>query len=163
MQQPIAACTRAQSLTRPCPCADGLRAQHLKDMVSASGWKDGEDLLQALTSFVNLTLKGKTPPSVCPTFFGASLIALNKKGGGIRPIVVGHSLRRLAAKCAGNQVIQSMSTYLAPLQLGYGTPHGVECTTHAARLFLHSMHVDHILLKLDFTNTFNSLRRDKML
>ena len=33
-------------------------------------------------------------------FFGGWLIVLEKKAGGIRPIAVGYTLRRLAAKCA---------------------------------------------------------------
>lgn len=39
------------------------------------------------------------------TFFGASLIDLEKKGGGARPIAVGHILGRLAAKCLCSWVV----------------------------------------------------------
>lgn len=85
------------------------------------------------------------------------------KGGGIRPIAVGHTLRRLPAKCAGNQVIQSTSAYLAPWQLGYGTSHGAEAAAHASRLFLYSIPPDHVLLKVGLRNAFNSQRHDKML
>ena len=142
---------------------DGLSPQHLKDLISASAEKGGRDLLWALTSFVNFVLSGKTPPPVRPTFFGASLIALRKKDGGIRPIAVGHTLRRLAAKCIGSTVLQSMGAYLAPLQLGYGTPSGAEAAAHAARFYLQNAQANHLMLKLDFKNAFNCLRRDKML
>ena len=40
----------------------------------------------SLSAFVNHILEGKTPVSVRPLFFGASLVALKKKVGGIRPI-----------------------------------------------------------------------------
>lgn len=53
-----------------------------------------------------------------PLFCGASLIALHMKGGGVRPTTVGHTLHHLAAMCAGNQVLQSLSAYSAQLQLG---------------------------------------------
>ena len=142
---------------------DGLRPQHLKDLIGASAERDGKQFLRALTSFINLILEGRTPLSVRPTFFGASLIALNKKGGGIRPIAVGLSLRRLAAKCSGSKVLQSMSEYLAPLQLGFGTPLGAEAAAHSARLHLCNMSPSNLFLKLDFKNAFNSLRRDRML
>ena len=66
------------------------------------------------------------PPPVRSTFFGASLIALQKKGGGVRPIAVGFTLRRLAAKCIASGVLQSMGASLTPLQLGYGTSRGAE-------------------------------------
>ena len=87
---------------------------------------------------------------------------LRKKGGGVRPIAVGHTLRRLAAKCVGSQVLQSVGTSLAPFQLGYGTPLGAEAAAHAARLYLNNTQIDYLHLKLDFKNAFNSLRRDKM-
>ena len=137
---------------------EGLRPQHLKDLVSATAEKPGKELLSALTSFINLVVSGKTPHETRSTFFGASLIALRKKGGGVRPIAVGQTLRRLAAKCVGSRVLQSMGAYLAPLQLG-----GAEAAAHAARLYLNNTQPDHPLLKLDFRNAFNTLRRDKML
>ena len=56
-----------------------------------------------------------------------------------------------------------MSTLLAPLQLGFGTPRGAEAAVHTTRLYLDNMPDDHLFLKLDFSNAFNSLRRDKML
>ena len=42
--------------------------------------------------------------------FGASLIALEKKGGGIRPIAVGCTLRRLVAKVASGKMMVEMAT-----------------------------------------------------
>ena len=42
MQQPIAACTRAQSLTRPCPCATYIRLLHS----APTSAQDGFDPLQ---------------------------------------------------------------------------------------------------------------------
>jgi hypothetical protein len=52
---------------------------------------------------------------------------------------------------------------LAPRQLGCGVPLGCEAAAHAARLYLQNMPPNHLLLKLDFKNAFNTLRRDKML
>ena len=142
---------------------DRLCPQHLKDLTNANVVKEAKDLMQALTSFVNFILEGRTPDLVRSTFFGASLIALNKKDGGIRPIAVGFTLCRLAAKCAGRRVRQLMSSNLAPLQLGFGTSCGAEAATHAGRLYLHNAPPDRSPIKLDFQNAFNSLRRDKML
>ena len=132
-------------------------------MTSTSAEGGGPLLLEALTVFVNLVLEGKTPAPVHPFFFGASLVALDKKDGGVRPIVVRWSLRRLAAKSAGNCVMKPMRASLAPLQLGYRTPHGSEAAAHAARIYLQNLPSDHLLLKLDFKNAFNCLCRDRML
>ena len=56
-----------------------------------------------------------------------------------------------------------MAALLAPRQLGFGIPLGAEAAVHAASLYLRHMSERHLLLKLDFKNAFNSLRRDTML
>ena len=40
---------------------------------------------------------------------------------------------------------------------------GAETTVHATSTYLKNMPSDHLLLKVDFTNAFNSISRDKML
>ena len=84
---------------------DGLRPQQLLDLTSASAGMRRQRLLRALTAFTNLLLAGATPLDICPLFFGASLTALNKKVGGVRPIAVGCTLRRLVAKTASTAVL----------------------------------------------------------
>ena len=142
---------------------DGLRPQHLKDMIGYAAGEGGHLLLKALTEFINFTLEGKVAPLARHFFFGASLTALTKTDGGVRPIAVGCTLRRVAAKCASNNMKQAMAALLAPHQLGYGTPLGAEAAVHASRIYLQNMQEHHLLLKLDFKNAFNCLRRDKML
>ena len=56
-----------------------------------------------------------------------------------------------------------MGDLLRPLQLGYGTPLGAEAAVHVARTYLHNMQSNQLILKIDFRNAFNSIRRDKML
>ena len=84
------------------------------------------------------------------------------KEGGIRPIAVSCTLRRLAAKVAGFRVRDKMAALLAPRQLGYGVRGGAEAAVHAARLYMQDLQ-HRCVLKLDFRNAFNTLRRDKML
>ena len=108
-------------------------------------------------------MQGKVPTSIRPIFFGANLIALETKDRGIRLIVVGCTLRRLVAKIAGNKVTDNMSSLLARQQLGFGVKVGAEAAVYAARQYLHSLPPDMLLLKLDFSNAFNSIQRDKML
>ena len=141
---------------------DGFRPQHLVDLTSASAGQDGAALLGALTSFTNLVLAGDTPVPARKIFLGASLIALNKDGG-VRPITVGCTLRRLVAKTASLGVLEHMGSMLAPLQLGYGTSLGSEAAVHAARQFVACLSQDQVFLKLDFKNAINSVRRDKVL
>jgi hypothetical protein len=140
---------------------DGLRPQHLKDLLLCR--ESGSDFLASLTQFVNLVLEGRCPEDINPIFFGGRLIGLNKKDGGIRPIVIGFSLRRLVSKCANSSAITHIASLLCPRQLGVGTAGGCEAAIHAARRFLESMPEDHIFVKLDFSNAFNCLHRWDML
>jgi hypothetical protein len=96
-------------------------------------------------------------------FFGGRLIALQKKSGGIRPIAIGYTWRRLAAKCANRHAITTLGSSLVPLQLGVGASGGCEAAVHATQRFLSTMPDDQILVKLDFSNAFNSIRRDAVL
>jgi hypothetical protein len=90
-------------------------------------------------------------------------MALEKKSGGIRPIAIGYTWRRIAAKCANAHATAVLADYLQPTQLGVGTPGGCEAAVHATRRFAESMPAGHCVVKLDFTNAFNCLHRDAML
>ena len=76
---------------------------------------------------------------------------------------MGCTLRHLAAKVAGSKVKVEMGVFLDRRQLGYGIKGGAEAAVHAARLFLGELNPDKAVLKLDFSNAFNSIRRVKML
>jgi hypothetical protein len=140
---------------------DGLRPQHLKDLLLCR--ESGSDFLSDLTLFVNSALEGRCPEDISPIFFGGRLIGLNKKDGGIRPIAIGFSLRRLVSKCANCYAIARIVPELGPRQLGVGVAGGCEAAVHAARRYLESMPEDHVLVKLDFSNAFNCLHRRDML
>ena len=141
---------------------DGLRPQHLKDLTSASAGDAGQRLLTQLTEFTNLCLTGRVPAVIQPVFCGASLCALNKKDGGIRPIAVGSTLRRLIAKAACKAVTAKMAARFLPVQVGFGVPRATEAAAHAARAYVSELQPGEGLLKLDFRNAFNMVRRDAM-
>ena len=135
---------------------DGLRPQHIRDMLLCR--EAGSDFLTALTAFVNLVLAGGCPADVAAVFFGGRLLALKKKSGGIRPIAVGFTLRRLVSKCANASGITELKAFFHPSQ-----PGGCEAAIHSARRYLESMPHNHVVVKLDFSNAFNSLHRSDML
>jgi hypothetical protein len=140
---------------------DGLRPQHLKDLTSKGAGPAGEYLIEALTDVLNLILAGNVPQDIVPILFGASLIALDKKGGGIRPIAIGCTLRRLAAKLGSSSVIEELGTLLRPKQMGFGTQCGAEAIVHSVRQFISAD--EGILVKLDYANAFNSVFRSRIL
>ena len=102
---------------------DRFRPQHLRDL--SSNLQRGPALLSAVTGLVNLLLDGKCPQSVASVLFGGNLTALTKKTGGIRPIAVGYTWRRLAAKCAMKCVLATLDDSLLPRQLGVGSFRGL--------------------------------------
>ena len=140
---------------------DGIRPQHIADLVNCK--EQGPNLLSSITSFINNLLDGKCPTTVRPVLFGGSLIALDKKSGGIRPIAVGYTWRRIAAKCANSFAAARLGTYLRPHQLGVAVPGGCEAAVHATRRFTDVMPHGHAVVKLDFSNAFNSIHRSIML
>jgi hypothetical protein len=130
-------------------------------MVAIEG--QSSTLLTAITAFVNLVVAGGIPDHLKPTFFGGRLIALSKKDGGIRPIVVGLTLRRLTSKLVNSYASDKLATSLAPIQLGVGVRGGVEAAVHAARIYVNHLDDDSLIVKLDFRNAFNTIRRDRIL
>ena len=140
---------------------DGLTPLHLKDLINAEG--QGSQLLTAVTALTNLMVNGGVPATIKPFIYGGRLIALNKKDGGVRPIVVGQVLRRIASKLVNRHGTTKLKNGFTPLQLGVGVPRGMEAAVHASRIFLENLDPDEALVKLDFKNAFNSLRRDSIL
>ena len=138
-----------------------MRPQHLKDLLL--GAADDNSLLAAVTDLINLLLAGKVPITVRSNLFGANLLAIAKKNKGIRPIAVGYVWRRLTAKVACSQVKEASATLLAPKQLGFGVAGGAEATVRAARRYLENMGHGKLLIKTDFRNAFNTVRRDAIL
>ncbi len=120
--------------------------------------------MNCVTQLCNIILAGKVCKEIAEYFYGATLCALTKKDGGIRPIAVGNTFRRLAAKLGCNSVRDYISNLFRPIQLGFGVKGGCEAIIHAVRTFLQkNKHLEKILLKIDFKNAFNSIERDEML
>ena len=145
---------------------DGLRPQHIKDMLACQNEQASQSLLTALSKLCSLLLAGQLPCAIQPIVCGARLCALSKKDGGIRPIAIGNTFRRLTAKIASMVVADRAGQYLRPTQLGYGTPQGCEAGVHSARTFLElseERNETYAFLKIDFSNAFNSIKRSVFL
>jgi Reverse transcriptase (RNA-dependent DNA polymerase) len=140
---------------------DGLRPQHVAELINDQD--AGPGLLRATTAFINLLLDGVCPSELRSIFFGGTLFALRKSSGGLRPIAIGYVWRRLASKCANAYAIPRVTPHLTPRQLGVGVPGGCEAAVHATRRFMKNMDSGSVVVKLDISNAFNSLHRDRML
>ena len=83
-----------------------------------------------------------------------------RKGGGIHPIAIGCTIRRLASKCACLHALKSIPDVLSPHQVGFGVSGGAEAAVHASRVYLNHMHL-HQSHPISRFNAFNCIRRDK--
>ena len=112
--------------------------------------------------FYNLIVfAGKIPDEVCEIYYGANLMGLAKDDNGVRPIAIGFVLRRLGGKIQSSKVLNLSKTLFWPLQLGVGTSKGCEIAAHTIRQYVISDKVyEKVLVKVDFKNAFNSIRRD---
>jgi Reverse transcriptase (RNA-dependent DNA polymerase) len=142
---------------------DGLRPRHLLDLLSKDN-PHAAELAETLMEFLEIVLNGRLPQFILPLFYGASLTALMKLGGGIRPIACGLTLRRLAAKVAVKKLEAIFRDTLLPHQVGVGVKGGAEAAVLAVRTHLSTPHAGtKIMVKLDFANAFNTIARGKIL
>ena len=142
---------------------DGIRPNHLVSLTCKGSGAAGERLKTSITNFCNHVISGRVPEAIRHLFYGASLCALAKKDGGIRPIAVGNSLRRLATKVVLSPITAELREQLQPTQLGVGTPAGCEAALRATRAFIEGSNSPKIILKIDLKNAFNTIRRDRIL
>jgi hypothetical protein len=112
------------------PGPSGLRADHLKDTLSTA---HGDEVVAHLVVLCQLLANGEAPAAVAPHLAGARLHALPKKSGGVRPIAVGETLRRLVSKVLCQSVRADCAQYFWPLQVGVGISMGGEAAIHTIR------------------------------
>ena len=136
----------------------GLRPFHLRQALVPA---HSDQVVDHLSSLVLLMTRGEAHADISPWLCGALLTALPKKDGSFRPIAVGDTFRRLAAKvlCAAYQ--EQARQYLWPLQIGVAQPLGTEVGLQVARQWClrHKSSANMVFLKLDFSNAFNTIDR----
>ena len=145
---------------------DLLEPQHLKDLIAKSGGEAANKLIVALTRLCNFMLAGKVPEEVVPFVYGASLFALSKANADVRPIAIGCVYRRLVGKLAARFGFSLLKDLFYPHQMGVGAPKGAETIVHTVRNRLLSnfeSNTPFFMLKIDFKNAFNTIRRDVVL
>ena len=147
------------------PGRDGFRPGFLQDMLRGAAAPVASETLAIMAALVSLLLADGLPPSLAPFIHGAHLTALRKESGGLRPIAVGLSLRRLAAKVGWRLVQSDVVAHLQPVQLGVGVPRGAEAIIHAVDRLVRGADAtcDGLVAQLDLSNAFNSVSRAAVL
>ncbi|KAL0211300.1 hypothetical protein P9112_009598 [Eukaryota sp. TZLM1-RC] len=139
------------------PGPSGLSYDYLKSTVNIC-----PEIVDDLAFFFNSVIMGrfKLPQALT----SSRLVALIKPGGGVRPIAVGESLKRLLAIICFKRVKSSAIYFFRPYQFAIGIPDGttsaVLCTD---LLFNQKFSIENYLLNIDFKNAFNSVFRCSIL
>ena len=142
------------------PGPSALRVQHLLEAQTPS---HKGAVLEQLCGAIQLAVRGEVPRSVAPFLAGASLLALPKVSGGIRPIAIGEVFRRLVGKCLCAAVKEQAQQYFQPRQVGVATPLGVDAAIHAVTAWMQQAGPGQAFLKIDFANAFNCIDRGRAL
>ena len=142
-----------------------MRPQFFKDMMACPNKQASDDALRAMTKLMNHLAAGSAPQEVAPFVAGAPLMALNKPDGGLRPIAICETIRRLMSKCCCQLVSWDAAKIFGSLQVGVATRGGAEAAVHAVRKLMKQYGDDpsRIMLKVDFSNAFNMVDRTEML
>ena len=141
--------------------ASGTRPQFFKDILCCPNKAVGDEALASLTRLTNHMVAGLAPRELAPFIAGAPLMALVKQGGGLRPIAIGETIRRLVSKCCCEATTEDAKVIFGPLQVGVATQGGAEASVHAVRKLAQKFGDDpgKIMLKVDFSNAFNVVDR----
>ena len=115
---------------------------------------------RALTSAVNEFAAGLAPSFLKRYVAGGVSIALEKSKTSVRPLACGDPLRRLVAKCFCVAGKDEISKSFAGRNFGVGCKGGVEVVAHSLRDSLSEHKGSKLgLLKIDFRNAFNEVKR----
>ena len=140
----------------------GCRAQrasppsHLQDALRC--YSSGDQTLRLLSEVVLLMLKGAIPEDIRPWVCGASLVALRKPNGSLRP----GALRRLCSKVCVDLMGSSLHSILELVQVGVQTRFGWRgsCSQPpGSGPILSATTLTGCLSLIDLSNAFNCVSR----
>ena len=118
--------------------------------------------LDALYEVACRVASGDVPECAAEVLAVSKLTALNKPGGGVRPIAAPSLLRRLAGRALCGTWKKEVAAALGRHQFAVGVPAGAESLAHTART-LTEADADLVLLALDAQNAFCSADRNECL
>jgi len=122
--------------------------------------------MEALLTLVTTISSGRLHPRAAPYLRAARLIPLRKKDGGVRPIAVGDTLRRLVAKwLLATTQGRNAATALAPLQTAFAKGSPCEVVAMGVQAQVDALHgsTGWLLLQVGLKNAFNAIARPAIL
>ena len=146
------------------PGPSGLRPSCLYDMLKRG--PHVSTLTYALAQFVAICAHGLFPADLAPPLAAANLIPLRKPDGGVRPIAIGETLRRLVGKVLmNNPSLAKLLRELVPQQCGVGITNACESIGQGLQDLVSAMpeRGDWVVVQVDVTNAFNTIDRTAVL
>ena len=122
--------------------------------------------MRALASLTDKWVNGCLPAHHSPYLCGANLTPLKKEDGGVRPVAVGETLRRLVGKALlATGTAKRQVAELTPLQVGVGVRGAAESVAMGAQALVNHLGTSTrwCMLKVDMANAFNTVDRTAML
>jgi hypothetical protein len=135
----------------------GWLYEHIKGCCINNGVRTAE-----LTEALQVVAQGRLPAAAAGAMGTSTLVALAKEDNGIRPVAIGEVLTRLAGRAVCHQKRLAFEMCFTPLQYGVMTRNGAEQVRHTITAHMHQ-HPGHVLLSLDATNAFNTVKRSAFL
>ena len=120
----------------------------------------------ALAQLMEVACTGGLDEGAAETLCSATLIPLNKKDGGVRPIAVGETVRRLVGKTLlRTPQVAKDAEKLAPRQVGVGIQRAPELVGMTLQEFIAALPTrgDWLCLQVDVRNGYNTLAREAVL
>ncbi|CAI5531503.1 unnamed protein product [Closterium sp. Naga37s-1] len=118
--------------------------------------------LKLLCAWLQAVARGEVGQGVAQWWTASSLVALEKPGGGVRPIAVGEVFPRLLARCFAADYHDAIIRHLKPKgQFGAGARNGAETVIHGVRAALKANPTWGVL-QIDVKNAFNSVCRQAL-
>ena len=114
--------------------------------------------LELLAWAASLLATGDAPASVFTALRRGEVVGLAKKDGGVKPLVIGACLRRLALRAVVRVRKEALCALAGAHQYGVGRPAGADRVARALRV-LAKLRPDAVFIKLDLKAAFQLIRR----
>ena len=139
------------------PGLSKFRFGHIRQLLGGTNDDNGNRFLSALTPFLLRIARGTLCDAVGKFLSFASLIALSKGDGKVRPIALGDSLRKIAMGVALGQFSAKIKSHFRGLQFGMSRL-GCEIIFHKS-VTCSQLHPEYDRIFVDATNAFNQMNR----
>ena len=96
-------------------------------------------------------------------YYRRASVPFGKSSGGLRPIAVGDTFRRLAGKLLMDSVVARVTAHLRPEQIGVQMVNAAETAARKVRLWTQDAKPNEVMLKVDMRNAFGTVDRNRML